>query len=422
MKNIKRLLVVVVILSMICSVMIFTSSCAKKEKKAIILIHGIMGGALYDADSNEAVWALDSINSSEILSFLGTVPTMMTDMALDENGVSVENLRVANMTDERGKYTMLSMFEPLYTSIQAEYGEDYDVKLWQYDWRLDNLQSAAKLEQFIAENDYDKVIFVTHSMGGNVVSQYLANSEANKEKVELFIPISTPFLGSAAAYYFILDGMFPNVGNLMTSIPTGTGREDFSSIYNNFSGMVDSLKPMFLEFGKNIPSVYMLSPFAEYSNDPEYATGVTALQLNGVSQTHSEAAAYFSSLSIAKKADNTLKPGFALYEDYQTGHMVLVDGVYKHISNTVNTQYIASHGVATLLSINVNSTNNSIIKSDDVNTTWGDGVVSTYSATAGNSRDAANVHIVEGSNHVSITTDEATLNAVTEILADFIKK
>jgi hypothetical protein len=195
MKVLKKIFALFIILSIMTSLIVITAGCdeTKTEKKAMILIHGILGGAMYDVDSGEAVWAMDMVSTSEIMAMVSNLSTLTEMLSLDENGESVHNLRVANMNDERGSYTMLSMFEPLYTSLEEAYGDEYDVIVWQYDWRKDNIQSAVELQSFINDNGYDKVMFFTHSMGGNVVSQYLTMSEDNRNKVELFVPFSTPF-------------------------------------------------------------------------------------------------------------------------------------------------------------------------------------------------------------------------------------
>lgn len=419
MSIIKRIVGVIVIISLISGLLVVTYGCKQKEKKAILLIHGILGGAMYDEDTGEAVWALDLIETSELISMLSDPNEMMDQLSLDENGESLHNLRVANMDDERGKYTMLSMFEPLYTSINEEYGDDYDVIVWQYDWRLDNIQTAAKLEKFIEDNGYDKLIFITHSMGGNVVSQFLANSEENREKVELFIPFSTPFLGSADAYHFLVDGLFANVGGLLNSIPMKNGRVDFTPFYRApIPSLINGLKPMLKGLGANLPSIYMLSPFEQYANDPVYSAEQTPVMLDGVYVSHAQAAEYFSGLDIAKKGDGSLKPGFALYESYQAGHMVMIDGELKHISNLVNTYYIAGSGVATLKSLNINSTTGALIGVEQTN--YGDGVVSVFSSSAGNSMTADNVYVMNGSSHISVLTDAQCVDKAMEILADFI--
>jgi pimeloyl-ACP methyl ester carboxylesterase len=420
MKVLKKIFALFIILSIMTSLIVITAGCdeTKTEKKAMILIHGILGGAMYDVDSGEAVWAMDMVSTSEIMAMVSNLSTLTEMLSLDENGESVHNLRVANMNDERGSYTMLSMFEPLYTSLEEAYGDEYDVIVWQYDWRKDNIQSAVELQSFINDNGYDKVMFFTHSMGGNVVSQYLTMSEDNRNKVELFVPFSTPFLGSSDAYYFLLDGLFANVAGLMNSIPTANGRVDWSETFKTFEGYLSVAKPMMKELGENLTSIYMLSPFDSMWNDPVFAEGETPIMFSGTYQNHTDTDNYFKSLDGAKKTNGDYKPAYELYAAYQAGHMVMVDGKLTHIANTVNTHFIVGRGVDTIKTININSETNSII--NFTSSIYGDGVVSMYSGAAGNSYDAANVHIMDGSSHISIITDDPAVECAVGLVAAYL--
>jgi hypothetical protein len=313
---------------------------------------------------------------------------------------------------------MLAMFEPLYNALSSKYSEDYDVIVWQYDWRKPTTLAAIELEKFINDNGYDKVQFFVHSMGGNVVSQYLVNSEANKNKVELFVPFSTPFFGSADAYFQVVDGLFANLGGLMNTVPVGNERIDLSKSYSLIKDFVNGLKPTFLDLTLNMPSVFMLSPFAEYFNDSIYDKETTPVQIDGIYKNYTELMNFYCSQSFAKKEDGTLKKGYADCMNYQQGHMVEVNDKKVHVSNTVNTQYIVGKGVDTLKSFNINTENMTctVLEMSE----YGDGVVSTYSGTAGNSFDAENVHIIEGSSHISIISDKAAIDGCMEIVKEYL--
>jgi pimeloyl-ACP methyl ester carboxylesterase len=415
MKKIYKILAILLTVSLLLSLTFIVSGCEKGKTKAILLIHGICGGAFYDAETGDVVWAIDEISPEDITEMFND-PGFIDKLKLDENGEPLHNLRLADMDDDKGKYTMLTMFKPLYEELYENYSDEYDVIVWQYDWRLDNYQSAAKLEEFVESSGYEELILVTHSMGGNVVSQFMANSQDNMNKVKLFIPMSTPFFGSLDACYFMLDGLICNIEGQLNSIPTPEGRRDFKEDYKGLSSMVGIIKPMLLDLGKNLPSVYMLTPFEKYADDPVYAEGETPIKLGNDYLTHSGSHEYFSETAIAKKSNGELKPGFEKYNEYQVGH--IVDG--KHISEKVNTHYIVGSGIDTLYSITINPNNGKI--SSYLQYDQGDGIVSVYSGCAGNLITDDNVYVMEGSSHISITTDEQTVTTVNDIIADFLKK
>ncbi len=425
-KKTRRIISLVLVIALSLSLIAFTASCDKEPEaktKAMILIHGILGGTLYDADTGEAIWCLDYINGSQILDFCNGLSTLVEDLNLDENGNDIRNLRVGNMQDESGSFTMLSMFEPLYNSLSAEYGEDYDIIVWQYDWRKSVYDSSVLLESFINDSGYEDVMFFTHSMGGNVVSEYLARSQDNRDKVDLFVPISTPFLGSGDAYYFLIEGIFSNVPDLMNAVPNENGeRKDLSPLLNGSLGNIAI--PIVAGFinglGDNLPSIYMLSPLEQLNSSYVFAEGETAIMIDGVYVDTATAHAYFSSRDTAKKIDDSLKPGYANYESYNDRLFVAVDGISVHVSTLVNTHYIVGKNVDTLKSLFV-VTDGEGNDSATFNTSKeGDGVVSIYSGTAGIDKNSANVTIVEDASHISIVTDEPTIVAAMQAVEDVL--
>lgn len=414
----KKVIVGFLIISIVFSSVLAFAGC-KKQKKAMILIHGICGGALYDAETNKPVYAMDAVNLKEISEMFTSPEEMVDKLSLDEDGKPLHNLRLAK-SDEVGKFTLLSMFEPLYNALNENFGKEYDVIVWQYDWRLDNYQTAKKLEDFIAKNGYDKVQFFSHSMGGNVVSQYLANSEVNRKKVELFVPFSTPFFGSNEVYNFIYEGMFSNPRGVLNSIPVDTpaNRVDITATYDMGGDKIDIVKPYLKKLGANVPSMFMLSPFKEYYNDSIYENGESPVKYNGKYLNYDEVIKHYTKMKCAKKSNGELKPGYALLKDYQNNQMVDYKGERVHISRTINTHYIQGKGVDTLKSITVNGVN--LVGTEY--TKMGDGQVAIYSGTAGLGENAKNVYIMENSSHISIITDKCAVDTAIDIVNKFLRR
>ena len=87
-------------------------------------------------------------------------------------------------------YTLMDMLHSK-TAITSK----YSIELFSYDWRLSNGYSAERLDAFIEENDYDKVILIAHSMGGLVASGYLGMGTEQQQKVEQVYYMASPLLG-----------------------------------------------------------------------------------------------------------------------------------------------------------------------------------------------------------------------------------
>lgn len=71
----------------------------------------------------------------------------------------------------------------------------YSIEFFSYDWRLSNAVSADRLNSFINEYGYDKVILLAHSMGGLVASGYMAKGSEQLNKVEEVYMLSSPLEG-----------------------------------------------------------------------------------------------------------------------------------------------------------------------------------------------------------------------------------
>lgn len=383
----RRTISITICLAIIMSTLTIAIGCNKKEKKAMIILHGMMGGVLYDEDTDEPVWHLDSLGKDLGVSVINILNNK-DKLFLDEDGNSEYNIRPANMNDEVGFYSILKLFEPLYNQLVPKYSEEYDIIIWQYDWRLSPETSAEQLEEFISLNNYDKVVFVAHSMGGNVVSEYLVRSEDNKSKVELFVSVCTPYFGSMQAYHFLYDGLLSHMSSYIANLTK--------------------------QLGSNLPSVYMLSPSEEYQYAPEYQGNNAMLTINSVAQSYDEIEEFFKSQGFAKKRDNTLKYAYENKQQYQQGHMVEVDGEMIHISRTINTHYIQGTGWNTIKTIDINTANNKVTITAN---TDGDAVVSVYSGTAGMSLDADNVYVFDGPDHITMMEYTATVEVVLDILS-----
>ena len=102
--------------------------------------------------------------------------------------------------DELETYTTncgtLDIYEDLYDAIEETASSMYKTEFFSYDWRLSNAVSAEKLDAFINEAGYDKVILVAHSMGGLVASGYMAIGEEQMNRIKNVFYLASPLAGS----------------------------------------------------------------------------------------------------------------------------------------------------------------------------------------------------------------------------------
>lgn len=159
-----------------------------KAKKAIYVLPGYLGSELYDGP--------DGTTGGKRLWF----PANPLDL---DTIVGQENLRkfyqdeYGNGTQlhvdyDRDEYGVWSTYKTLVKKLKEEFDGKYDVRFFPYNWLEDLNDSVTKLENDIRKNDYNSVIFVTHSTGGLLASAFIAKSNANKLLVSKAILIAAP--------------------------------------------------------------------------------------------------------------------------------------------------------------------------------------------------------------------------------------
>lgn len=370
-KLITRVIAIMIILSLSAFALTALSACEKSAKRAILVLPGVMGSIYYtlDGEGNKiAVWSGES--PDEFASSFSNMKLLVCD---DEGNPVHSNVYVAGWEDkELWKYganlKMIAgpdqqagegdVIRTLTQEIDAEYGDRYEVRAYQYDWRLDLRFLGQQLEEFINSQGYTEVILVTHSMGGMVASNYLARNEANREKVKLFVPIACPLLGSVEIYSYMETGAFPGYDNLPFDISSLTG------------------------FGNTIQSAYQLFPSRTlYSSYPE---GFSPISINNQPLSYDEATEMLKTRNWAQKKNSAgTRPQLDTMEQAFNG---LYDDQGAHVTTKVNTYYIAGNGYLTRYNINYSTSGiyDNLNKADTINRTIsGDSIVPLYSAALG---------------------------------------
>ena len=216
-----------------------------KAKKAIYVLLGYLGSELYDGP--------DGTTGGKRLWF----PANPLDL---DTIVGQENLRkfyqdeYGNGTQlhvdyDRDEYGVWSTYKTLVKKLKEEFDGKYDVRFFPYNWLEDLNDSVTKLENDIRKNDYNSVIFVTHSTGGLLASAFIAKSNANKLLVSKAILIAAPLFGTYAS---------------LLPIERGDSRKTSNVLGMEF--WIDAFTANWWVRGwaKNSPTTYQLLPSSEY--------------------------------------------------------------------------------------------------------------------------------------------------------------
>ncbi|MDR3216286.1 MAG: hypothetical protein LBT55_02565 [Clostridiaceae bacterium] len=373
-------------------VILFTS-CTAKERKAIIFIPALTASGLYDTITGKPVWDplpydlyYDELMGEDVemsnmlarilqtdkqpgeertgenlLVLIGNIlsnspNSLIRQISLDQYGVAENNpnLAPANGYDNKIQYGVLGAYKKEYDELKTIYGDEYDVHIFNYDWRMDNRVSSALLEEFINENGYNEVILISHSMGGNVAAGYLARSAENRAKVKAYLPYAASFLGSFDALMYLDNPMaaFDYISGFL-----GDSDVPFITELLTSPGVKSQVENLLW----NMTSLIQLLPTYEFLTSDQYADGAAGLYLDGVPIASKDALYEFYSSrfwSYLRDADGNIATdanGNSMQKDvvktlrafHDSLYVTLDDGSRVFASTLVNTYYFVSNGSAT---------------------------------------------------------------------------
>ncbi len=133
--------------------------------------------------------------------------------------------------------------------MKRNFGSEYDVIFFPYDWRMSNTASAAnKLKAEIEK--YNQVVIIAHSMGGLVASSFIQKYPTSADiYIEKVITLGTPYLGAPEFLYIAETGnRFPygvKSGKLKEYVPNIIGANQLLP-FNDISGFSKWTYPIFL--------------------------------------------------------------------------------------------------------------------------------------------------------------------------------
>lgn len=245
----------------------------KKTRLPVIIIPGVIASYL---DNNDPVFSEVWPNLAKMV--LTGEDSYLYELEMEPSGYPKHNLIP---TDIFRKIVNRDIFGGLIEELENKgYEENKDLFVFPYDWRLDlrwvasesPIPSVAtlkeKIEEVLQKTGAEKVNIIAHSMGGLVAKTYMKYN--GDDKVDTFIDIATPHLGSPKAFKMLMYG------------------DDMGLQFIGFGVNTFTMQ----NISKNMPSVYQLLPSQAYQNlklfsspDQNYASYISDvydLDNNGV--------------------------------------------------------------------------------------------------------------------------------------------
>lgn len=293
--------------------------------------------------------------------------SLLYDLSLDQTGASL-NKNVKPSNDYKGPHTnlqygVMGAYKSQIVTLTEKY-PNYDVVIFNYDWRLDVEHNEELFEQFLAEKKYSKIILTTHSLGGQVCNQFLAKSQENRDLVEAFIMYSPATLGATMALAYLnnawdaLDdyiGMVDDVPSMVDAMGLGDMSSMVDMVMNSVMSSVDSLMNIQAAyFLQNLSSVIQLLPSFAMLDTYHRTTGEWILKDEDGNNidTEDKLFAYYESRPWAWKYDeetgdwlmangkHVLKDKVASLREHQHSLYVEKDGKEVLAADLVNTYYL----------------------------------------------------------------------------------
>jgi len=253
-----------------------------QRRNPIILVPGILGSRLIDAETGRVVWGAftggyanprtpEGARLIALPMLEGAPLDQLRDTVVSDGALDRLKVKVASLPIEIGAYVHVMEAlgiggyrdEELGRSGAIDYGEEHFTCFqFDYDWRRDNVENARLLHEFIQEKrvyvqterakrygvkESDvKFDLVTHSMGGLLVRYYLRYGSADLPAEE-----QTPeptWMGAQYVERAILVGP-PNAGSVSALVQLVQGRKFGPTLPRYEPGLLGTM-----------PAVYQLLP------------------------------------------------------------------------------------------------------------------------------------------------------------------
>lgn len=213
--------------------------------KPIIFIPGIQGTSLVNSNTFDFnyIWnAYDTLGTSIGSSIFGAyINENLQFNPIYDQGIEtiIERNHIARFPYENSILKLKSKLN------DSEAYKNTPIYLFGYDWRMSNMESAKRLKVYIEylkhklkDQNIEGFRFITHSMGGLVLTCYLNLLDNDFSGIDKIMMNAPPFLGSPYALVHMVRGD----GGLRSILNWAIGRnEDLRKVIRTYPGVYELL-------------------------------------------------------------------------------------------------------------------------------------------------------------------------------------
>lgn len=381
-----------------------------KEKKAIIFVPGVLtSGLVYNGNDssvykdNEAIF-LSPDNENKMRNMIGIKKFLAhySDIFCDDNGYPInKQIGLSRSNNFPSKFdksiikygygnSCKSIMKFLSKNYDIKHGGNYNVILFNYDWRLDCSYNANLLKDQIL--NYDEVILIGYSCGGLVSCKAARElyDIGKLDRVKHFISLATPFNGSVDSFYTLEHGIKTDndmTGQLMKKM---------------------HIPEIFKNFACNCTATYQLLPTKRYflSSQAGYIESSDKELLN-----YDDTINFIKNQDYYKDKNGNNKKHLEAAESFHNS-LWLDDNT--HILNKMDSYLIVGSGYKTMSKMSVSSDNTRSI--DISNYTDGDGTVALNESAIVNCALDSKRIFKFNCTHSQIINNDNILNLIAKII------
>ena len=153
-------------------------------------------------------------------------------------GILDTTQNLSQIDNDIHNYGIFSLYRNFITKARTEVGENWEVKLFNYDWRLDCALNAELLVNEIKK--YDEVVLIGYSMGGLISCKACVSllNCGELKKIKQYISVCVPYNGSIDAIFALDSGVMP-IGVLNSILKFEEYDKFLKQLVLNFTSMYE---------------------------------------------------------------------------------------------------------------------------------------------------------------------------------------
>ncbi len=224
--TIKHLMVVLLAFAIAMGAAAAFSACDRHKRGAIIIVPDIFASAFYEPSSAEGIWDPIATDVDVVAAVRGEISieqiignfddeekqsliqialeslafredSLAYRLSMKQDGTPYDDkIEPMPFYDNSLSYGVFGMYRQLAEGLKEEYGDKYEVRVFNWDWRQSPATEAVRLQEYINGSRFCGNILISHGQGSALVNQYLARNKNNRKNTAINIELAPTVFGN----------------------------------------------------------------------------------------------------------------------------------------------------------------------------------------------------------------------------------